>query len=280
MKFTLHISPCPNDTFIFDALVNEKIDTGDFQFETVLDDVQTLNEQVIAGIPDISKMSFGVWPLVCEKYITLTSGGALGNGAGPLLIAKKNIPLHDINKQKIAIPGENTTAHLLFSYLFPQVKNKVFIPFNQIENEVLNGHVEAGVIIHENRFTYQDKGLIKLAELGESWEQETGLPIPLGGIVMKRIFPLHIQLQINQLIRQSIEYAYAHHHQVLSDYVKQHAQEMAPEVMKKHIDLYVNQFSLDISANGKHAVKKLMQVYAQTHPALHYHTSIHHVFVE
>lgn len=271
MKLTLHISPCPNDTFIFDALVNRKIDTGTFQFKTTFADVQTLNEQTIAGIPDIAKISYGVLPLVSKNYIVLPSGGALGKGAGPLLIAKKMIPPVELNQQKIVLPGQHTTAHLLFSYLFPQAGNKLFLPFDQIEDAVLNEEAAAGVIIHENRFTYHDKGLLQLADLGENWETKTGLPIPLGGIVMKRTLPRDIQLKVNALIQQSLEYAYQYHAHDLPEFVRLHAQEMAPEIMQQHIDLYVNQYSLAISDEGKEAVQVLMQVYAQLHPELSLH---------
>lgn len=266
MKLTLHFSPCPNDTFIFDAMVNHKIDTKGFNFETVLEDVQTLNEQAIQGIPDICKISYGVLPLLTEKYILLTCGGALGKGAGPLLISKNNFSLQNIHEKKIAIPGENTTAHLLFSYLFPKAINKIFTTFNFIEGMVINGDVDAGVIIHENRFTYTERHLVKLADLGETWENETALPIPLGGIVIRRNLPKEIKLNINKLIRESIDHAYANHNKHLSDYVKHHAQEMNEDVMRKHIDLYVNDFSKDIGSEGKKAVLKIMKTYNKLHP--------------
>lgn len=266
MKLSLHFSPCPNDTFIFDALVNHKIDTKGFQFDTMLEDVQTLNEQAMQEIPDICKISYGVLPFLWEKYILLTSGGALGKGAGPLLITKNFISPEEMNDKKIAIPGENTTAHLLFSYLFPQAKNKIFTTFNLVEDMVLNGAVDAGVIIHENRFTYAERNLVKLADLGEAWEKETALPIPLGGIVIRRNLPKEVKLDINKLIRESIEYAHANHAINLSAYVKDHAQEMEESVMRKHIDLYVNDFTKDVGIEGKKAVMKLMKTYHKLHP--------------
>jgi len=217
-------------------------------------------------VPDICKISYGVLPFLWEKYILLTSGGALGKGAGPLFIAKKFIPTEEMNNKKIAIPGENTTAHLLFSYLFPQAKNKVFTTFNLIEDMVLNGGVDAGVIIHENRFTYAERNLVKLADLGEAWEKETALPIPLGGIVIRRNLPKEVKLDINKLIRESIEYAYEKHATNLSSYVKDHAQEMEENVMRKHIDLYVNEFTKDVGVEGKRAVMKLMKTYHKLHP--------------
>ncbi|MBS1729793.1 MAG: 1,4-dihydroxy-6-naphthoate synthase [Bacteroidetes bacterium] len=268
MKLSLHFSPCPNDTFIFDALVNHKIDTLDFEFNTLLEDVQTLNEQAIQNIPDICKISYGVLPLIWQNYILLNSGGALGKGAGPLLVASQFFPIEEIHHKKIAIPGENTTAHLLFSYLFPLVKNKVFVPFNLIEEMVLDVSVDAGVIIHENRFTYADRGLIKLRDLGESWDEKTGLPIPLGGIVVRRSLPLNVKMELNKLILDSIHYAYLHHATNLSDFVTTHAQEMDEIVMRKHIELYVNHFSKNVGAEGKKAVEKLMKTYQHLHPEI------------
>src|SRR5882724_366987 len=186
MKLTLAFSPCPNDTFIFDAMVNGKIDTGGLQFEVLLEDVQTLNEWAMAGKTDITKISYGVLPLVLPNYLVLNAGGALGKGVGPLLIAKHAISdLQAVNNMTIAIPGQNTTAHMLFSLAFPKCRQKKFMVFSDIEEAVLSGQVDAGVIIHENRFTYQQKGLVKLIDLGEFWEERTGNPIPLGGIVMK-----------------------------------------------------------------------------------------------
>jgi 1,4-dihydroxy-6-naphthoate synthase len=266
MKFTLGFSPCPNDTFIFDALVNNKIDTRGFEFEVLLEDVQTLNEWAKEGRLDISKISYGALPLFLENYIVLTSGGALGKGVGPLLIASKELETDQINEATIAIPGINTTAHLLFSLAYPEAKNKTFLKFNGIENFVLDhagsddGKNYLGVIIHENRFTYQQKGLKKIVDLGDFWEKETGYPIPLGGIVMKRTFSPEALQTVNELIRESIEYAYAHGSE-LAPYVKQHSQEMEESVMRQHIDLYVNNYSLDLGPDGKNAVKKFLEIY-------------------
>ena len=201
MKLTLGFSPCPNDTFIFDALVNKKIDTGGLEFNVVLEDVQTLNEWAMQQKLDITKISYGVLPLILNEYVLLDSGGALGKGVGPLLIAKSQINTAEINNKSVAIPGKNTTAHILFSLAFPDAENKIFKVFNQIEDAVLNGEVDAGVIIHENRFTYQQKGLYKLIDLGDYWELTTQLPIPLGGIVVRRHIPQHIQQQVETLIR-------------------------------------------------------------------------------
>lgn len=267
MKLTLGFSPCPNDTFIFDALVNNKIDTGGIEFDVVLDDVQTLNEWATGGKLDITKLSYGVLPLVLDKYMLLNSGSALGRGVGPLLIRhdKPNDLAADVETKLVAIPGKFTTAHLLFSLAFPNANNKIFMRYDEIENFVLQGK-GLGVIIHENRFTYAAKGLQKITDLGDYWEKETGNSIPLGGIVTKRSLDKKLSKKIDRLIRTSIEYAYRHHHAELTEYVKQHSQEMSEEVMRKHIDLYVNNFSIALGEEGRKAVKKLLEVFKQTNP--------------
>ncbi len=260
MTLTLGFSPCPNDTFIFDALVNGKIDTGGISFDVVLEDVQTLNQWAIEGKLDISKISYGVLPLVLQQYKVLDSGGALGKGVGPLLITKhQTLTLEEVKNAKIAIPGINTTAHLLFSMAFPSAKNKSFHVFHEIEDLVLSGQVDAGVIIHENRFTYQQKGLHKIMDLGDYWEQQTGVPIPLGGIVAHNRLIDSVALQVNDLIKKSAEYAFSHYPEV-ADYVKENAQEMSEEVMRQHIDLYVNEFSIDLGIRGKQAVSTLLNI--------------------
>jgi 1,4-dihydroxy-6-naphthoate synthase len=259
MILTLGFSPCPNDTFIFDALVNKKIDTEGLEFEPVLDDVQTLNEWALQGKLDISKISYGVLPLLLDKYIVLNAGGALGKGVGPLLIAQKE-GLTDIDQMTIAIPGEHTTAHMLFSLAFPNAAQKKFMVFSAIEDAVLKGEVDAGVIIHENRFTYRQKGLKKLVDLGEYWEQQTGNPIPLGGIVIKKDFETALQQQVDRLIQSSLQYAFDHY-PLVTDYVKQHSQEMSEVVMRQHIDLYVNNYSLQLGNDGKAAVLTFLDIY-------------------
>lgn len=268
-KFSLGFSPCPNDTFIFDALVNGKIDTHGFKFDVHLEDVQTLNEWAIAGRLDFTKISYGVLPLLTEQYTVLESGGALGRGVGPLLVSAH--PVEDIAASvpgmTIAVPGRNTTAHMLFSLAFPDAMNKEFLVFHEIENAVLSGRVDAGVIIHENRFTYQSKGLYKLMDLGEYWEEHTKLPIPLGGIVANKKIDRETALQVDTLIKKSVEYAFSEYPH-LSEYVQRHAQEMSTQVMKQHIDLYVNDFSLWLGEDGKQAVMKLMEVYEQLNPSL------------
>jgi 1,4-dihydroxy-6-naphthoate synthase len=252
-------SPCPNDTFIFDALVNQKIDTGHLQFEAALEDVQTLNQWAIEEKLAVTKLSYGVLPLVQHNYNLLNSGSALGRGVGPLLITSAPIQSFAIDQQLIAIPGKNTTAHLLFSLAYPNAKNKIFLRYDEIENFVLSGK-GLGVIIHENRFTYQEKGLIKITDLGDYWETKTGFPIPLGGIVVKKTMQPVIQKQIDILIKKSIEFTFSNYPK-LNDYIRSHAQEMSEEVMRKHIDLYVNNYSLDLGEDGKAAVQKLMEIY-------------------
>lgn len=263
MKLSLGFSPCPNDTFIFDALVNKKIDTGDLEFESILEDVQTLNEWAIAGRLDITKISYGVLPLVLNNYVLLNSGGALGKGVGPLLISKYEVKnKNDINDMHVAIPGENTTAHMLFSLAFPKAKHKHFTIFSAIENSVLNHEADAGVIIHENRFTYEEKGLLKVMDLGEYWEQRTGLPIPLGAIIARKKFNKRLHSRVNELVRQSIEYAFSNYPEIPA-YVREHSQEMKETVMQQHIDLYVNNYSIDLGDEGKKAVGEFLKVYSQ-----------------
>jgi len=264
MRFTLGFSPCPNDTFIFDALVNKKIDTEGLDFEVFLEDVQTLNQWAMQGKLDISKISYGVLPLVLHQYRLLEAGGALGKGVGPLLISKQPQPLSAVNTATIAIPGQQTTAHLLFSLAFPGATQKKFMVFSDIEDAVLSGKVDCGVIIHENRFTYQQKGLTKLMDLGEFWEKETASPIPLGGIVLRKDQAPGLSEKVNALIRKSLEYAFSRY-PALPTYVKQHAQEMDEQVMRQHIDLYVNNYSLSLGSEGEKAVQTLLKTYAGLH---------------
>ena len=263
--YTLGFSPCPNDTFIFDALVNGKIGTEGLLFDVQLEDVQTLNEWAKQGKLDFSKISYGVYPIVRNEYNLLKSGGALGKGVGPLLITKheiRSINLEElqqfVNDSTIAIPGTNTTAHFLFSQAFPKAKQKQFMIFHEIEEAVLSGKVDAGVIIHENRFTYQQRGLHKVLDLGEYWEVTTGYPVPLGGIVAHERINIELRQKVDGLIRKSLEHAFSNY-PFLTDYVKQHSQEMSEEVMRQHIDLYVNNYSLDLGEDGMHAVEQMLQ---------------------
>ncbi len=274
MELTLGFSPCPNDTFIFDALVNRKIDCGEHRFSVVLEDVQTLNQWALEGRLDISKISYGVLPLVLPRYAMLHSGGALGKGVGPLLISANRVDIHhpsfDINNYTIAIPGEHTTAHLLFSQAFPQAKRRRFMVFNEIEDFLLSTKEEGntlGVIIHENRFTYHKKGLSKLMDLGAFWEEKTGYPIPLGGIAVRRDIPPDVQLRLELLIAESTRYAFRHY-PALPEYVCKHAQEMEPAVMRQHIDLYVNDYSLHLGADGIKAVEKFIDIFEHANPGV------------
>src|ERR1700683_1041586 len=195
-----------------------------------------------------------------DKYQLLDAGGALGKGVGPLLISKKQLSLTDIETATIAVPGERTTAHLLFSLAFPTARNKRFMIFSDIEDAVLSGEVDCGVIIHENRFTYRQKGLTKLLDLGEFWEKETGAPIPLGGIIIRR--DQQDATRVNRLIRKSLEHAFDNYTS-LSDYVKTHAQEMEEKVMRQHIDLYVNNYSLTLGHEGENAIQTLLRTFAR-----------------
>jgi len=264
MKLTIGYSPCPNDTFIFDALLNGSLNTDGLEFEPVLEDVETLNQWAIACKLCITKVSYGVVPHILANYGMLNSGGAMGMGVGPLLITtpeNSRLPIETLRKLPIAIPGENTTAHLLMSYAFPEWQQKKFMVFHEIEAAILSGRVAAGVIIHENRFTYSEKGLVLVKDLGKHWEDSLQCPIPLGGIAIQRNLPLQIQETVNRLIQQSIVQAWKQY-PLLSNYVKEHAQEMSEEVMRKHIQLYVNDFSLSAGPIGKRAVATLLEVYA------------------
>jgi 1,4-dihydroxy-6-naphthoate synthase len=262
MRLTLGLSPCPNDTFIFDALANGAIDTGPLRFEVVLEDVQTLNQWAMEGRLDVSKVSYGVLPAILREYAVLSSGGALGRGVGPLLVARPGAGPFVPERHTVAIPGRETTAHLLFSLAYPKATNKRFFVFSAIEEAVLAGEVEAGVIIHEGRFTYENKGLIKVQDLGEYWERTTGAPIPLGGIVARRSLDPGVVRAVDALVRASLEHALSRR-PALSPWVRAHAQEMDEAVMRKHIDLYVNEFSLALGDAGRRAVRTLLDVHAR-----------------
>ncbi len=256
MKLTLGFSTCPNDTFIFDAAVHKKIDTHGIDFEVELGDVEELNNKAFEGHIDITKLSYHAYAYAAKNYVLLNSGSALGNNNGPLLISKHKIYPDELNDIKIAIPGKYTTANLLLGIAFPDAKNKIPYLFSDIEDAVSDREVDAGLIIHENRFTYEAKGLKKIIDLGEYWENLTEMPIPLGGIVINRRFDNDIKKKISDIIKESIKYAYKHPDSSLN-YIRQYAQEMDASVMKKHIDLYVNEFSLDLGKSGKDAIQRL-----------------------
>lgn len=258
MKLTLGYSPCPNDCFIFDALVHHKIDTEGLEFEVELGDVETLNQKALKGELDITKLSFHAYGYVLDNYILLRAGSALGFNCGPLLVQKSDLPSRNTESLTVAIPGKLTTANFLLSLAFPDLKNKVEYIFSDIENAVLSGAVDAGLLIHENRFTYEQKGLKKIIDLGEYWDSLIHAPIPLGGIVMKRSCKEDLLQKVNRLIRKSVEFAFAHPESCMA-YVKAHAQEMEEEVIKKHIALYVNKFSVDLGVDGENAVNLLFK---------------------
>lgn len=268
MKLTLAYSPCPNDTFIFDALIHHKIDSGDLSFEVEYHDVETLNKKAFQTELDITKLSYHAFAYAIEDYELLNAGSALGFGVGPLLITRdKELaetlrlslgkPLTEqLKKLRIGIPGKFTTANFLLSLAYPDLNNKVELVFSDIEQALLDNEIDLGLIIHENRFTYEAKGLHKVCDLGEYWEKLTDGPIPLGGIVIKRSLPQKIKEQVNKLIYESVQFAFQNPKSSL-DYIRQHAQEMDEEVMYKHIQLYVNQYSLSLGDVGKSAIETM-----------------------
>lgn len=258
-NLTLGFSPCPNDTFIFDALLHGKVDTEGISFLPVIEDVEALNRRAFAGELSVTKLSYHAFGHLTERYALLDAGSALGNNCGPLLIARKPMTELELNAARIAIPGKMTTANFLLSLAYPSAQNKNEVLFSEIENAVLNGEAEAGLIIHENRFTYAQKGLVKILDLGEHWETTTGLPIPLGGIVVRRDLPMEIQQKVNRVMRRSVEYAFAHPADVMP-FVRQHAQEMDDSVMQAHIQLYVTQHTVDLGADGRAAVRQMFRI--------------------
>lgn len=258
MRLSLGFSPCPNDTFIFDALIHKKIDTEGLRFTPVLADVEELNRRAFRAELDVTKLSYHAYAWLIDHYALLHSGSALGHHCGPLLIAKKNLERSEIKDCTIAIPGKYTTANFLLSLAYPQIRQKKEMIFSAIEEAISKGEVQAGVIIHENRFTYMTRGLKKIRDLGEYWESLTKLPIPLGGIVVKRSLSADIQCTINRVLKRSILYAQANPHASAS-YVRQHAQEMDEAVMQQHIQLYVNQYTVDLGQTGRSAIRLLFE---------------------
>jgi 1,4-dihydroxy-6-naphthoate synthase len=263
MNFSLGFSPCPNDCFIFDALVHKKIDTQGIDFSVIMEDVEALNNRAFKQDLDITKLSYHAFIYLTHQYALLNSGSALGFNCGPLLVKDSKNDVKDINTASIAIPGKYTTANFLLSLAFPNAKNKKEFLFSDIEGAVLSHQIDAGLLIHENRFTYEQKGLEKIIDLGEFWDSLIHAPIPLGGIVVKRSIDPKIQKTIDSLIKQSVEFAFANPESCM-DFVKQHAQEMSEEVMKKHIALYVNSFSIDLGYVGKNAIQLLFDKAIET----------------
>lgn len=256
MNLNLCFSTCPNDTFMFDALVNGKLDSKGYSFNIHLADIDELNRLAMDGTPDITKISFNAFAQVSENYQLLTAGSALGKGVGPLVVSRRLIYPDEIKHARIAIPGLETTANMLFSIAYPDAVNKKVYIFSDIEEAIVSNEVDAGLIIHENRFTYEKKGLKKIVDLGAFWEAHTGLPIPLGGIAIKKNLPDRVKMHINSLMKQSVEYAFAHPKEPYS-YVKKYAQSMDEEVMYKHIQLYVNKYSIDLGEDGRNAILEL-----------------------
>lgn len=264
MKLTLGFSPCPNDTFIFDALIHHKIDTEGLEFDVSFDDVETLNQKALRHELDITKLSYHAYAYVTDNYVLLNSGSALGFGVGPLLICSderftdSSYLLKNIANLNIGIPGKYTTANFLLSLAYPEAEKKTEMLFSDIENALLDSQIDIGLIIHENRFTYQEKGLHKILDLGEFWEDLTSSPIPLGGIMMKRHYPNELKQKVNRVIRKSVEFAFANPKSGV-EFIRSHSQEMSEEVMYKHIELYVNKYSVDLGDEGRKAVSVLFE---------------------
>jgi 1,4-dihydroxy-6-naphthoate synthase len=264
-SLSLGFSPCPNDCFMFDAIVNRRIDLEGLEFFARLADVEALNKAAFAGDTDITKLSYHAYAFCSDRYVLLDAGSALGRNCGPLLISKRTVSRNDVasGALRIAIPGRYTTANFLLGLAFPKAQDKTELVFSAIEPALLEERFDAGLIIHENRFTYEAKGLKKIIDLGEYWEEETGAPIPLGGIVIKRSLPDEMKQRVNRVLRRSVEYALEHRTASL-EYVREHAQEMSEDVMYKHIDLYVNDYSVDLGAEGRRAVQLLFERAAAT----------------
>ena len=258
MTLTLGFSPCPNDTFIFDAMIHNRIDTEGINFEVIMEDVEALNQRAFRHELAVTKLSYHAFAYLVDTYALLEAGSALGNGVGPLLIAKTDMSQEAVNQSIIAIPGKFKTANFLFSLAYPEAVKKQEIIFHDIENAVLDGRVGAGVIIHENRFTYQQRGLVKLMDLGAFWEETTQAPIPLGGIVVRRDLPMPIQQKVERIMKRSVAYAFENP-LASRDFVEKYAQEMEEKIRQQHIDLYVNNFTRGLGNEGRAAVKTLFE---------------------
>ena len=258
---TIGFSPCPNDTFIFNALISGEIDTDGLRFEPVLADVETLNEWALQEKLDVTKLSYPAFFRVQKNYGLLSAGSALGVGVGPLLVTGTSGEhlKNEIENAVIALPGINTTANFLFQYAYPNAKKKVFIPFNEIEDFTLNNVGSFGVLIHENRFTYLQKGLHLVKDLGTHWEASTGVPIPLGCIAVHKRLGNEIPSRVDHLIRKSLEHAWKKYPD-LPEYVKVNAQEMDEKIMRSHIELYVNDYTLDLGERGRKAVATMGKI--------------------
>ncbi len=251
---TLGFSPCPNDTFIFFALVCKKVPSPTV-FNLIIEDVETLNQKALVGELDVSKLSFGVFGHVLDLYELLPVGAALGFGCGPILVAQKEI---DLSQAKVAVPGLYTTAYLLLSIYAPELKKILPMRYDQIIPAVISGEVDAGLIIHESRFVYQKYGLKKIVDLGQWWEKETNTPIPLGGIFVKRVLSAKFKRSLVNAISESLSYAKRHFKEALP-YIKKYAQEVSEEIIEKHIKTYVNEFTENLGKEGLNAVRQLLK---------------------
>ena len=254
MTFNLAISPCPNDTFSFYHLLHQQ---NNHSFQINFLDIEELNKNAINGVFDISKVSFGIIPMISDEYEILDTGAALGFGCGPILISKNDDIIKNADTVKVLIPGKYTTANLLLSSALPDITHKEECLFSDIESKLLNNEADAGLIIHENRFTFASKGLKQIVDLGKWWEEKTSMPIPLGCIVIKRNLPYTIKKEIEQRIKQSIQYALENPTETMC-FVSEHAQEMDPQVMLQHISLYVNDYSVSLGDKGRNAVYHLL----------------------
>jgi 1,4-dihydroxy-6-naphthoate synthase len=255
-KLKLHISTCPNDTFMFDALLHGRIDTQGLDFEPYLADIEALNELALAGVPDITKCSYAVVPRIAAEYQLLNSGSALGRGNGPLLVSRKPLEKNELNRLTVAIPGERTTANRLLKNLFPEIVHRREMLFSEIIPAVVSGTVDAGVLIHEGRFVYRQQGLSLVADLGLEWERRYGLPLPLGAIAVRRTLPETLKRTVDRLVSESVRHAFerpADSH----DFIRRYAQELDDHVIQSHIDLFVNDFSIDLGPEGREAVIRL-----------------------
>lgn len=258
IRIRIGYSTCPNDTFIFDAMVHKKVNTEGLEFLPFLGDVEELNKKAFHKELDVTKLSYHAYAYISDHYMILDSGSALGDHNGPLLLSKAKIELGEVDDLTIAIPGKYTTANLLFGIAFPNAVHRKEYLFSDIEKAILDGEVDAGLAIHENRFTYAEKGLKKIIDLGDYWQNLSGKPIPLGGIVVRRDFGKNTILKINRVLQRSIEFALHHTNEVMP-YVKKYAQEMEKDVMLKHINLYVNNYSVNLGEEGKSAIRKLYE---------------------
>jgi 1,4-dihydroxy-6-naphthoate synthase len=258
-RIFLAFSPCPNDTFIFYAMTHGMVDTEGLAFDFRMADVEALNLLALAGGADMIKVSYHAWLYLSGNYSLLNSGSALGFGNGPLLISKEEHTPEEIKDLTVAVPGEYTTAHLLLKFAVPGVKKKKFMIFSAIEDAVLEGRADAGVIIHENRFTYPQKGLRKILDLGTFWEEKTGLPVPLGGIVAKKSLGYETINKLNRIMKASVLWAMEHPEETM-EFVREHAQEMDEEVIRKHIGLYVTDFTVDLGKEGRDAIRRMTEM--------------------